>query len=40
MIIWEFVEAALWLGLPMLGLNWFLFSWLYNKTNVDCKADQ
>ena len=40
MIILEFVEAALWLGIPMLGMSWFLFSWLYNDGNVDRKADQ
>lgn len=40
MIILEFIEAVLWLGLPMLGLSWFLFNWLYNSGDVDRKADQ
>jgi hypothetical protein len=40
MIVLEFAEAALWLGLPMLVLSWFLFNWLYNNGNVDRKADQ
>ncbi|MFT4887940.1 MAG: hypothetical protein ACJAY7_001093 [Pseudohongiellaceae bacterium] len=40
MIVLEFVEAALWLGLPMAGLSWFLFSWLYNNGDIDREADQ
>lgn len=40
MIVLEFIEAVLWLGLPMCALSWFLFSWLYNSGDVDRKADQ
>ncbi|MFT6094557.1 MAG: hypothetical protein ACJA2Q_002462 [Pseudohongiellaceae bacterium] len=40
MIVLEFLEAVLWLGLPMAGLSWFLFSWLYNNGDIDREADQ
>lgn len=40
MIVLEFIEAVLWLGLPMLLLSWFLFNWLYNNGDVDREADQ
>lgn len=40
MIVFDFIEAALKLGIPMLALSWFVFRWLYSNGDIEREADQ
>ncbi|MCH7816618.1 MAG: hypothetical protein IIC60_08630, partial [Proteobacteria bacterium] len=36
----DLLEALIKLGLPMVALSWFIFSWLYGSGEIDRDADR
>jgi len=36
--IFDLFEALIKLGIPMIALSWFIFSWLYNSEKIDREA--
>ena len=38
-LVYDLLMAALLLGLPLAGISWFLFSWLFSNGDLDRESD-